>query len=433
MSSSLPEKNGPWYSEGRYWVSPHNFAPEVRSQFTFSPHFRIVDSTIRKILMSPSERITVTEALHLAEKLREAGVRTIFLNLLWHGSKEPEALGYDIIKAIYERFDFDISLHIDGLHQPGWERKIDTGLALGARDIGVLLPTSPAHHGAPTEASKRKVLEQLEAVTGYIRKTGAEASTTSHDTARTDFSWLTTYLRRAIELGHVRLDIADSSGTLSPEGAKYFLRKLRAELHTEIPFSFHIHQDLGLADAGSLAAATVGAWPDVSVNGVSYRAGFASLQNVAAALEILYGVNTGIDLTKLAALSKLVASHTYPVQPHQAFTGEHAFVKESSGGVAAAIAAGDQYFPPVDCALSPEAARLYPVETGSINTRSVSSNQLESLSTSEYGAGGPSPRSVSFTRRGPSAPRCSHTDAAPGPPLKAKVTGRAATSPPSRV
>ena len=270
MSSSLPEKNGPWYSEGRYWVSPHNFAPEVRSQFTFSPHFRIVDSTIRKILMSPSERITVTEALHLAEKLREAGVRTIFLNLLWHGSKEPEALGYDIIKAIYERFDFDISLHIDGLHQPGWERKIDTGLALGARDIGVLLPTSPAHHGAPTEASKRKVLEQLEAVTGYIRKTGAEASTTSHDTARTDFSWLTTYLRRAIELGHVRLDIADSSGTLSPEGAKYFLRKLRAELHTEIPFSFHIHQDLGLADADrwlqrrSSLARCVGQWRFVS-------------------------------------------------------------------------------------------------------------------------------------------------------------------------
>jgi D-citramalate synthase len=125
-------------------------------------------------------------------------------------------------------------------------------------------------------------------------------------------------------------------------------------LHTEIPFTLHIHQDLGLANAGALAAATVGAWPDVSVNGVSYRAGFASLQNVAAALEILYGVNTGIDLTKLAALSKLVASHTYPVQPHQPFTGEHAFVKESSGGVAAAIAAGEAYFPPVDCALSPE-------------------------------------------------------------------------------
>ena len=38
------------------------------------------------------------------------------------------------------------------------------------------------------------------------------------------------------------------------------------------------------------------------------------------------------------------------------------------------------------------------------------------------------PSSVRATRLGPNVPRCSQTDAAPGPPLKLKVTGRLAGS-----
>ena len=165
---------------------------------------------------------------------------------------------------------------------------------------------------------------------------------------------MTNYLRRALELGAKRIDFADSPGTLSPEGMKYFLRTMRARLQADVPMLMHIHKDIGLADAGVLAAASEGCYPDCSINGVSYRAGFASLQNVVAALEILYGVRTGIDMTKFAELSKIVASLTFPIQPHQTITGEHAFLKEPPGSVAAALAAGDRYFPPVDCPLTPE-------------------------------------------------------------------------------
>ena len=48
-----------------------------------------------------------------------------------------------------------------------------------------------------------------------------------------------------------------------------------------------------------------------------------------------------------------------------------------------------------------------------------------SLSTRPNGGGGSVPFSFIFTRRGPSAPRCSQTDDEPGPPLKQNVTGRA--------
>src|ERR1041385_3787477 len=75
------------------------------------------------------------------------------------------------------------------------------------------------------------------------------------------------------------------------------------------------------------------------------------------------------------------------------------------------------------------AARLKPVPTGSMKTRSVASSQGCSLSTSWYGDAGSHPSSSIFTRRGPSAPRCSQTDAEPGPPLKENIRGR---RPPAR-
>src|ERR1700690_3471531 len=73
---------------------------------------------------------------------------------------------------------------------------------------------------------------------------------------------------------------------------------------------------------------------------------------------------------------------------------------------------------------SPSTGRLYPVLTGSIKTRSVCSSNVYSLSVSLKGGGGRLPSSCRTTRRGPSSPRCSHTEEEPGPPLKEKVMGR---------
>jgi hypothetical protein len=67
--------------------------------------------------------------------------------------------------------------------------------------------------------------------------------------------------------------------------------------------------------------------------------------------------------------------------------------------------------------------RLKPVAIGSMKTRSVACKMESSLSTRPNGGLGIVPSSIIFTRRGPSAPRCSHADDAPGPPLKQNVTG----------
>ena len=64
-----------------------------------------------------------------------------------------------------------------------------------------------------------------------------------------------------------------------------------------------------------------------------------------------------------------------------------------------------------------------------MKTRSVaSSHVLLVVDQRATAAGGPRRSRSSFTRLGPAVPRCSHTAAAPGPPLKTYVIGRVAGS-----
>ena len=69
--------------------------------------------------------------------------------------------------------------------------------------------------------------------------------------------------------------------------------------------------------------------------------------------------------------------------------------------------------------------------TGSTKTRSVKESQLSGLSLSRAGGRGTVPSSLVTRTFGPAAPSIRKAEAAPGPPLNRKVTGRFALSAPS--
>ncbi len=82
-------------------------------------------------------------------------------------------------------------------------------------------------------------------------------------------------------------------------------------------------------------------------------------------------------------------------------------------------------------AFPPSTARLWPVDIGSMKTRSHTASRVSALSTSAYGGGVGASTPPTSTRRGPSSPMCSQIEAEPGPPLKTKAIGRWVTSAPS--
>jgi D-citramalate synthase len=67
-----------------------------------------------------------------------------------------------------------------------------------------------------------------------------------------------------------------------------------------------------------------------TINGLGERAGNAALEEIAAALRLIYGVELSIKTELLYSTSTLVARLTgIPVQPNKAIVGENAFTHES--------------------------------------------------------------------------------------------------------
>jgi 2-isopropylmalate synthase len=121
-----------------------------------------------------------------------------------------------------------------------------------------------------------------------------------------------------------------------PAGYAAFVAEVRRRSPAleRVTLSVHCHDDLGLAVAGSLAAVEAGAGQvECTVNGIGEHAGNTSLEELVVALRVRadhYDVATGVDTTRIAAVSRLIAQRSgYVVQPNKAIVGANAFAHEA--------------------------------------------------------------------------------------------------------
>src|ERR1700749_541105 len=63
--------------ENQWWVSPYNFAPEVRRTFQLPERVRIHDATLRDGEQTPGVVMSVADKIAIAEKMAEIGVERI--------------------------------------------------------------------------------------------------------------------------------------------------------------------------------------------------------------------------------------------------------------------------------------------------------------------------------------------------------------------
>ena len=80
---------------------------------------------------------------------------------------------------------------------------------------------------------------------------------------------------------------------------------LKEATRKKVTLSVHCHNDFGLATANTLAAVEEGAtYLHTCIVGFGERAGIAPFEEVVAALELLYNIDTGIDLGKIYRLAQ---------------------------------------------------------------------------------------------------------------------------------
>jgi isopropylmalate/homocitrate/citramalate synthase len=159
----------------------------------------------------------------------------------------------------------------------------------------------------------------------HAKTLGPAVVFTPTDTTHIDPAFLADLVVAVQEAGADRVGIADTAGCAYPHGMKMITETVRALV--SIPIQTHCHNDLGLALANTLASVEAGASvTDVTVLGLGERAGNASLDEVAVALQVLYGVNTGVKLDALTRLAAEVSEILgVPISVMKPLVGPRAF------------------------------------------------------------------------------------------------------------
>lgn len=170
----------------------------------------------------------------------------------------------------------------------------------------------------------------------YARQKIPHIEWSAEDASRCDLDFLVQIITKVIDAGATVINLPDTVGYTTREEYGRMFRYIRenvANIHKSA-LSCHCHDDLGMAVANSLAAIENGVTQvEGTINGIGKRAGNASLEEIAVALNIRkdkYPFTTNLVLKEIKRTSNLVSRLTgMMVPPNKAVVGRNAIAHES--------------------------------------------------------------------------------------------------------
>jgi len=286
----------------------------------------IWDESFREGIKAPTVFLTYVEQVKLAKLMDESGIAVI--NVGFPALSEEEKR--NVKRIVNETFQ---KTTLTASSEPT-KNSVDACVECGVKEITVEAPFNQLNLQYKLKITKEQALQKIVESIEYARKRGAKVNFFLTDATRTPIEDIIQIFDKAANAGASRLCMADSVGFLRPLSMRYLVSHVRDGLpdtvRKKIAMSIHCHNDFGLATANALAAVEEGVtYVHTCISGFGERAGIAPFEEVVTALELLYNVDTGIDLGKIYRLSQSAEkAFAMPIQLNRPVIGENIFTHQ---------------------------------------------------------------------------------------------------------
>lgn len=325
------------YEEGRWMVSSLNRRSDiVAGHFRDVVHFR--DTTLRATELMPGVVRTEVERRQFLAEIVKAGVSEVMTSSYGKGHSVDEmraevavvkdtnpeckvvygelrshddlalaaAVGHDVVQFWSTPWIESAPIYSGGAYSKAWR--------------------GDNWRGTPYPKTIDEQIERAKALVAAGTALGVKVSVGINMLSYASDKYITEFCTEVAKEAPYEITLLDAPSGVGPEAFAFLVRlALRAAPNCRI--GVHPQNGFGLATATCLAAAREGAHNlEVAVNGYYVAAGQSDLASVATALHAIYGVPTGIDLSKMTALARYGEEYTgYALALNHPVTGREAF------------------------------------------------------------------------------------------------------------
>lgn len=286
----------------------------------------IWDETFREGIKAPTVYLTYVEQVRLAKLMDESGFSII--NVGFPAISEDEKR--NVKRIVNESFSHS---KLTASAEPT-KNSVNACLECGIKEITLESPFNGLNLQYKLKLSKGQALQRIVDSIDYAKKHGANVNFMLMDGTRTPLEDILQVFETASKAGAIRLGLADTVGFIRPLSMRYLISHIRDGLpdsiRKKIPLSIHCHNDFGLASANTLAAMEEGvSYLHTCIAGFGERAGIAPFEEVVTTAELLYNIDTGIDMGKIYRLAQTAEkAFALPIQFHKPIIGENIFTHE---------------------------------------------------------------------------------------------------------
>ncbi|MDG1529744.1 MAG: 2-isopropylmalate synthase [Paracoccaceae bacterium] len=314
-----------YFEDGKWWVSPYNFEPEVRQGLELPAKVEIHDATLRDGEQTPGVVFSIDDKIAIASKLDELGVDRIEAGMPAVSPQDATAITEISKLGLKSKiYTFARAMMAD----------IDMALQCGADGVIIEVPIGYPKLKTQFGWTWEDVVKKSAPVINYAKENGLHAVFFPYDTTRARRSDLENMCKAIMDQSPPdAIGLVDTMGCATPEAIKYMVRWLTKM--TELPVEIHTHNDFGMGVATELAAVTAGAQCVHScANGLGERTGNAALEELMMGLHLLYGYDTPYKLDKIPELGALIAERSnISIARNKPVLGHGNFIRESGIGI----------------------------------------------------------------------------------------------------